>query len=101
MLQKLVEDRKLLEEGVAYADTPKISDINFTRGLTKKFGIRNSELMIKTLVVGYKPTNKLIIESRRVALLFDKSMFQAHGFRHGFNSECANFEFRIRLTGEQ
>ena len=31
VLQKFIEDRKLLEKGIAYAATPKISAMNLTR----------------------------------------------------------------------
>jgi len=37
VLQKLVEDRKLLEKGIDYVATPKISAMNFTRSLTALF----------------------------------------------------------------
>ena len=37
VLQKRVSDRKLLEEGIGYAATPKISAMNFTRFLTAPF----------------------------------------------------------------
>ena len=37
MLQKNIEDRKLLEEGIIYAATPKISAMNFLRSLTAPF----------------------------------------------------------------
>jgi len=37
VLQKFVEDRELLEEGIDYAATPKISAMNFTRSLTAPF----------------------------------------------------------------
>jgi len=37
VLQKRVSDRKLLEEGIAYAATPHISAMNFTRSLTAPF----------------------------------------------------------------
>lgn len=37
VLQKFVEDKKLLEEGIDYAATPKMSAMNFTRSLTAPF----------------------------------------------------------------
>ena len=37
VLQKFVEDRKLLGEGIDYAATPKISAMNFIRSLTAPF----------------------------------------------------------------
>ena len=37
VLQKLVENRELLEKGIAYAATPKISEMNFIRSLTAPF----------------------------------------------------------------
>ena len=37
VLQKVVEDRKPLEEGIDYAATSKISAMNFTRSLMAPF----------------------------------------------------------------
>ena len=37
VLQKVVEDRKILEEGIGYAATPKISAMNFTCSLMAPF----------------------------------------------------------------
>ncbi len=37
VLQKLIENRKLLGEGIDHAATPKISAMNFTRSLTAPF----------------------------------------------------------------
>lgn len=37
VLQKVVEDEKLLEEGTNYAATPKISAMNLIRSLTAPF----------------------------------------------------------------
>ncbi len=41
VLQKVVEDRKLLGKGIGYAATPKISAMNFTRSLTLSQHVHN------------------------------------------------------------
>jgi hypothetical protein len=39
VLQKVIEDRKLLGKGIGYALTPKISAMNFTRSVTALFSV--------------------------------------------------------------
>lgn len=53
VLQKVVEDRKLLEEGIDYAATPKISAMNFTCFLTAPFSTFFTCLFLNMFMILY------------------------------------------------